>query len=236
MNLCMTCHQGRTSKFTVDEATEGIDDDTVSEELAFLNVHYFAAGATRFGTEAKGAYEYEGKEYVGFFRHISDYRSCTDCHSTHGLTVKAVECGDCHDGVETEEDLRTIRESEDDFDGDGDTEEGLAQEIETMQGALYDAMQEYATSAAGTDIVYETHTHPYFFIDTNGNGETDPDEAVSDNRYNTWTPRLLRAAYNYQYSTKDPGAFAHNGLYILQTLYDSLEDMGVDTSGMTRPE
>jgi hypothetical protein len=45
----------------------------------------------------------------------------------------------------------------------------------------------------------------------------------------------LRAAYNYQYSAKDPGAFAHNGLYIIQTLYDSLEDVGGDVSGMTRP-
>jgi len=46
---------------------------------------------------------------------------------------------------------------------------------------------------------------------------------------------LLKAAYNYQYSQKDPGAFAHNGPYILQILYDSLEDIGADTSGMTRP-
>ena len=51
-----------------------------------------------------------------------------------------------------------------------------------------------------------------------------------------WTPRLLRAAYNYQYATKDPGVYAHNGKYITQALYDTLEDMGVDVSGMVRPE
>jgi hypothetical protein len=240
MNLCMNCHQGRTSKLTVDEAIAGLEDDTVAEDLGFLNIHYFAAGATRFGTEAKGAYEYDGKEYLGFFEHISDYSSCTDCHTTHGLDVKVQECADCHEGVEDVEDLRTIRESEDDFDGDGDTTEGIAQEIETMREMLYAAIQEYGTSKAGAAIVYNPDTHPYFFIDTNGNGEADPEESNSDNQYNAWTPRLLRAAYNYQYSTKDPGAFTHNGKYIIQTLYDTLEDIGeqvsVDMTGMTRPE
>jgi hypothetical protein len=46
---------------------------------------------------------------------------------------------------------------------------------------------------------------------------------------------LLRAAYNYQYVAKDPGAFAHNAEYILQILYDSIKDVGGDTSGMERP-
>ena len=62
-----------------------------------------------------------------------------------------------------------------------------------------------------------------------------PGEAIYPNRYVTWTPRLLKAAYNYQYATKDPGAFAHNGKYVLQILYDSLVDLGANVSGMTRP-
>ncbi len=42
--------------------------------------------------------------------------------------------------------------------------------------------------------------------------------------YSKFTPRLLKAAYNYQYSQKDPGIFAHNLAYAGQFLYDSLED------------
>jgi hypothetical protein len=123
-----------------------------------------------------------------------------------------------------------------DYDGDGDTTEGLADEVETMREALYEAMQDYATEVTGAEaIVYDSHAYPYFFIDTNANGKPDEDEAAYPNRYATWTPRLLRAAYNYQYAAKDPGAFAHNGKYILQVLYDALEDMGVDVSGMVRP-
>ena len=49
----------------------------------------------------------------------------------------------------------------------------------------------------------------------NGDGKADKDEAKYPNRYKAWTPRLLRAAYNYQFVTKDPGAFAHNPTYAI---------------------
>jgi hypothetical protein len=235
MNLCMNCHQGRESSVSVDRLIGDAEADTVAENLRFLNPHYFAAGATRFGTEAKGAYEYEGKEYIGFFDHAPEVNSCTDCHGVHSLQVDWETCVECHSEVEAEEDLVNIKYNLTDWDGDGDDEEGLSFEIETLREALYAAMQTYAADTAGAGLVYDDANYPYFFIDTNGNGESDADEINSDNRFVTWTPRLLRAAYNYQYSGKDPGAATHNGLYIVQTLYDSLEDIGGDVSDMTRP-
>jgi hypothetical protein len=234
-NICLQCHQGRESTPDVRAETAGIGDDEVSEDVSFLNVHYFAAGATVFGTEAQGAYEYEGQSYLGRFAHVEAFDACTDCHSPHALEVNAQSCGACHAGVESEEDLHNIRITETDFDGDGDTNEGLAGEISTLYEALYPAIQAYAAETVGTAIAYDGHAYPYFFVDTNGNGEADVDEANYGNRYATWTPRLLKAAYNYQYATKDPGNFAHNGQYILQVLYDSLADMGGDMGGMTRP-
>lgn len=99
------------------------------------------------------------------------------------------------------------------------------------------AIQDYATNTVGTSIVYETHTHPYWFTDLNGNGAPDEDEVNGDNRFTQWTPNLLRAAYNYQYSVKDPGVFAHNPDYIMQVLYDSLEVVGGEeaVASFTRP-
>ena len=38
---------------------------------------------------------------------------------------------------------------------------------------------------------------------------------------------MLRAAYNYQLALKDPGAFAHNGKYAIQLLYDSVADLNL---------
>jgi hypothetical protein len=225
MNLCMECHQGRESTVSVNGAIEasGAGDDEVSDELGFRNVHYFAAAATLFGSEVMGAYQYDGKEYVGRNDHIGAYDSCTECHNTHQLEVKFEECADCHgDEIASEETLVNIRESSTDYDGDGDTDEGLAAEIETMNEALYAALQAYAADTVGTPIEYNPDQYPYFFNDA---GEA----------YASWTPRLLKGAYNYQYAQKDPGAFAHNGVYVIQFLYDSIEDLGGDVSGMTRP-
>jgi hypothetical protein len=36
---------------------------------------------------------------------------------------------------------------------------------------------------------------------------------------------LLKAAYNYQMSVKDPGDFAHGNKYIVQLLHDSIASL-----------
>jgi len=238
-NLCMNCHQGRESTVSVNRLIAGLEDDTVSDKLRFLNVHYFAAGATLFGGDAQGAYQYEGKSYQGRFPHVEGFNNCTQCHSAHQLAVNIQACGGCHPVVKSEEDLKAIRMSPTDYDGDGDTAEGLAGEIATMHETLYAALQAYARDVVGEPIAYHPAAYPYFFIDQNGNGQVDPEEANPGNRYVKWTPRLLRAAYNYQYVAKDPGAFAHNGKYILQVLYDTLQDLSkkvpVNVGQMVRP-
>jgi hypothetical protein len=236
-NLCINCHQGRESTVSVNAAINraGVGDDEISEVLSFRNVHYFAAGATLFGSEAMGAYEFANELYNGRFMHVAAFDTCIECHNAHALTVNVESCSACHANVQSEADLLSIRLAPGDaidYDGDGDTAEGIALEIEGVQEALYAAIQAYATNTAGSSIVYNPSSHPYFFVDANGNGETDPDET---DRYVTWTPNLLRAAYNYQYAAKDPGAFAHNADYILQVMFDSIGAVGGSTSGLTRP-
>jgi hypothetical protein len=232
-NLCLQCHQGRSSTRSVDTATAGIGDNEASERLRFINIHYFAAGATLFGTEAQGAYQFAGQEYLGRFEHVRAFDTCVECHDVHRQTVEIQACANCHEGADEEEGLYNIRVSEVDYDGDGDATEGLAGEVATMAEALMAAMQDYAARTEGVDaIVYNAARYPYYFVDANGNGVADPDETTG---YATFTPSLLRAAYNYQYVLKDPGAFAHNGKYIIQVLYDTLVDLGADVSGMTRP-
>ena len=223
-NLCLNCHQGRESGVSVEAAIArvGVEDDTVSDSLSFRNPHYFAAGATLFGADAQGAYQYEGKEYLGRFAHVPGFDSCVSCHSAHDLNVQVDACSACHTGVESEEDLMAIRMGATDYDGDGDTAEGMAEEVAGVAEQLYAALQAYASDTAGTGIEFNANAYPYWFTDT---GE----------RYATWTPRLLRGAYNYTWAIKDPGAYAHNGKYIIQVMYDSIEDLGGDVGGLTRP-
>ena len=229
-NLCIQCHQGRSSTVSVDGALAGKPDDTPDENIRFLNIHYFAAAATVFGTETQGAYQYAGQTYVGVNEHVNGFNECTECHNVHELAPVVEDCAECHDN----EDPSTYREDETDWDGDGDVTEGVAGEIATMTEVLYAAILQYGQDS-GTPIVYESHNYPYFFLDTNADGVATPDEAIYPNQYNSWTPRLLRAAYNYQYAKKDPGAFAHNAKYVMQVIYDSIADIGGDVSGMTRP-
>jgi len=232
---CMLCHQGRASTSAVNIAITkagSTDDDTPNPNLAFVNSHYTSA-ATSFGSEVHGAYEYNDKTYQGRFMRGQEFFACTRCHDQHSLQLKIQTCGQCHsfDG----KDPKNIRVNTTDFDGDGNTTEGAYYEVETVQAKLLAAIQAYARNVVKVPIAYDLADRPNFFIDTNGNGLVDPEEAVLKNQYNSWTPRLLRAAYNYNYSTHDKGAFAHNSTYILQVLYDSLADIGGDTSGMTRP-
>ncbi len=231
-NLCMECHQGRQSTVSVNAAIKDAAPDTVVEGLTFKNPHYFGAGATVFGTEAKGAYEYTGKTYLGHHPHVDAGQTCVTCHNAHSLEVNTQLCQGCHAGAT---DPKLIRMGTTDYDGDGNTTEGMYDEVNTMDDLLIAAIQKYATDKVKTAIVYDPNTNPYFFIDTNGNGVADPDETKSANRYATWTPRLLKAAYNYQWAQKDPGAYAHNGKYMLQVLYDSIQDIGGDVSKLTRP-
>lgn len=240
-NLCMTCHQGRESTASVNKAIAGLAFDTPDTKLNFLHVHYFPAGATRYGTEAKVAYEYEDKKYVGHFAHVPNVSTCTGCHQPHTGEVKIDRCGGCHDGINTVADLANIRMStRGDFDGNG-KEEGLAREIANLQDQLYTAIQTYSANVGGTPIAFTKAAFPYWYADTNRNGRIDPEEMKMANKYTAYTPRLLQAVFNYTFSVRDPGGAYHNGRYVLQLLYDSLESLtasgkaGVNMSGKVRP-
>ncbi len=240
-NLCMTCHQGIESGASVNKAIAGLPLDTPDSKLNFVHVHYFPAGATRYGTEAKVGYEYEGKKYVGRFAHMPNVTACTDCHQPHTGEVKIDRCGGCHDKVATLADLANIRmSSKGDFDGNG-KEEGIAKEIANLRAELYTAIQTYAKNVGGKPIAFTKALYPYWYTDANGNGRIDDEEVRPDNKYTAYTPRLLQATFNYTFALRDTGAAYHNGRYMLQLLYDSLESLaasnkaGVDMKNKVRP-
>jgi hypothetical protein len=237
---CMTCHQGRHSTDSVNTAIEtaAVEDDVVSGDLGFANIHYFPAAATLNAGRVRGGYQYDGMVYDYRFRHAPGYETCVQCHDSHSLEVKYEECQDCHEGVADGDDAREIRmlsSAMTDYDGDTDTDEGIYGELTGLAGLLFAELQAYATDHAdAADICYFSANYPYFFVDTDGNGTCEESEANYGNKYGTWTPRLLQGAYNYQMFNKDPGAFAHNAKYLVELMYDSIEDLGGDVSGLTR--
>src|SRR6185436_850971 len=149
-------------------------------------VHYFAAGASLYGREAAGAYEYakpggdasdqiltalpQRKAYDRKFTHVASKDTCIECHDPHTQKVRVDECAACHvnalgNPVASYDDLHQIRMAGtvNDFDGDGDVAEGIASEIQGLQVILYAAMQDYATKVLGKSIEYRGDAYPYFF-------------------------------------------------------------------------
>jgi hypothetical protein len=237
---CAECHQGTRSGLAVENAIVDLPEDEVNEDLGFINVHYKVGGATRYGSEVAVGYEYPGLTYVGFYEHVEDYQLCTDCHDAHSLVITPSDCAACHPTVSDLSDLRDVRmDDTPDFDGDGDTNEGIYFELTAIHGMLYDAIQAYATETAGQPILYASQ-FPYWFIDTNGNGEADEDEVNFGNQYDSWTPRLVKATYNYHLVVEDPGGFMHNARYLIQLMYDTMDDLSnavpVDMAQLRRPE
>ena len=234
-NLCLECHQGRQSKVQVDRAVADKDPDTVIEGQRFINAHYLGIGAVWFGTDAQGFYEYDGKTYLGANAHmpVDGQSGCVGCHDVHTGTVLEELCATCHAGVENVDDIR-MPTSAGDYNGNGNTTEGIRDEYRELRNALYAEIQAYAKNTVGTGITYNTDAYPYWFVDADGDDVADEKDGAAIG-YSTWTPRLLKAAYNFNFFRKNPGAGAHNAKYAIQIIYDSIEDLGGDVTKYTRP-
>jgi len=246
---CMTCHQGRASSAQVDDAiaTAGVGDDEVSSALGFVNIHYYAAGATLNAGRVKGGYQYAGEVYDTRFRHVPDRDVCIECHDQHSLEVRVNACQQCHTDVSDVEDLKNVRmmsSRSTDYNGNGDLVEGIYGEMTGLRDdVLFGRIRAYADDKLSLDICYSEAAYPYWFVDTDGSGPAcDASEAVFPNRFQSWTPRLLRAAYNFQVAKKDPGAFAHNAKYVIQLLFDAAHDLNdalaapIDLSALERDD
>ncbi|WP_235441842.1 polyheme membrane-associated cytochrome C [Rhabdonatronobacter sediminivivens] len=236
---CNVCHGGRQSGDAVVNRVADMDADTVSADLSFINIHYGPAAAVTLGADVRPGLQYDGRSYAGRFMHVPGAATCSDCHSPHStqLSQAVVEgCVACHQGGA--EDLRDIRTQHRDFAGTGDRSGGIHAEIVALEAKLFEAIRLYAAEVAGTPIAYGAG-FPYFFVDQDGSGAATGDALSRDNRYQAFTPRLLKAAYNYQVSRKSPGGYVHNPRYMLQILHDSLVDLAeaveIDVSGVSRP-
>jgi hypothetical protein len=234
-NLCAQCHQGRESGVSVADRIAAADTHT------FINRHYLAAAAIQFGAEATAAYEYAGQSYAvynTFPSHLPSQKTCVGCHlrgvEDHTFKPALADCSSsgCHTGI-TDFDHIKLTSGNVDYDGDG-LASSFQDEIDGMLTLLILEIQDYAATELSEPIVYSPVNYPYFFKDTDADGVGDPDELSFGNRYSTFDDMLLAAAFNY-HSGRDPCGHIHNYRYVIQTLYDSIENLGGDVSALTRP-
>ena len=257
-NVCMSCHQGRESGLSILAATPNdvVQAPTDYDSFNFINRHYFAAAAILFGADVDAQFEYRAKtEYMGqntFAAHAAlgiGLDTCVECHlrneADHGFLPVLDDCTSCHsDAVASFEDLGLPFTPEVDYDGDGVGESfqgeingfSMWSNTEVDKGLLYVAIQDYAANTLGLPIVYGPGSYPYFFNDTNGDGVADPGETIYPNRYRHFDSALLAAAYNF-HSAQDPCSDIHNYKYVIQSLYDSLDDLdnGLQDNSLVGP-
>jgi hypothetical protein len=219
----------------VDNATPNGENDPLYDSYSFINIHYYAAGATFFGSDVGGGYEYEGETYRGVnpwgvhrqltaeptpADHLVD---CVGCHMNaddaepekHTFLPKVADCADCHPGSS----FPTLANSpSNNFD-----------DIEVLTEELLEAIEAYADGGGlpkVSPVQYDPIAYPYWF--------KAGVPAIYPNRYLDFDFDMLTAAYNYQVALKDPGGYIHNGVYIKQLLFDSIVAMG-GTPSITRP-
>lgn len=227
--ICMSCHQMRQSKPQVDTYLLTHPDPSPIS-FSSVNPHYLGAGATFFGSVVHGGYEYAGKTYVGRTPHQPMKGYCVDCHLSrttgkdevgghtmamaHGGEENNGGCVMCHSPASQPsfDNYRNPFAPAVDYDGDGNTSEGIKGEVDTLRDDLFAAL-----TAAGVTC---TESHPYC---SGWNGTTAQQQAQ------------LKAAYNYRFVKAEPGAFAHNGPYALQLLHDSYADLTGAPHLGTRP-
>jgi hypothetical protein len=116
-------------------------------------------------------------------------------------------------------------------------------EFEEASAELYAAIQAYAVAnldaiktatgnANATGICYwnaGVGGGQYYALEVSGvcqNGVS-PAGSIPFTKAN---PKLLKASFNYLWTQKEPGAWAHNEFYALQVIYDSITDLGFTPS------
>jgi hypothetical protein len=226
---CLNCHQGRATGLQIEQTIDGLPLDAVNENLNFVSVHYAIAALAKMGSETHGAYQYSGQDYQGYYLHVREFETCETCHDPHDAKVQVENCTPCHFNVAIYDDIRSIREDQTNWAGLGEVT-GVDADIQAMSDVLLSLIVDYAAEVVEEPIFYKFDQRPFWFQRAeNGQGAG----------YATWTPRLLRTAYNYHFIMNAKGAFAHNPRYALQVLYDSIADLAevldADMDRMVRP-
>jgi hypothetical protein len=251
--ICIFCHQGRESGYTLFKRQLWSDATTTNQ--SFLNPHYLGTGAMLW---ARNGYEYSqvtgtpaagpGQMYGVVTPH--QQTNCIGCHmatavdttdgTIGGHTWKIVSETDqfvnnatcntaaCHNGTvpatnaSGEFDNYRLASDTNDYDGDGNTTEGISVEIQHLENAVIAMLWL-------NNIEYDDTAYPYFI--KKGLAHT------STNAFKAWSLSTYKAAFNLSFVIKgqpsgrsktnvpNMSAATHNYLYNIQLLQDAYVDL-----------
>jgi len=223
-NVCMACHVGQES----GESIKNMSADFSS--VSFVSSHYLTAGGILF--QAIG-YEYAATyDNFSFYEHdeigithtegIGTEGPCVGCHLSspeshhfqpveHSVagTITAITstvCGECHAGQYAL--TAAILEDE---------KEGLHASLEALKAAMADTTVKPA--------FYFTNSYPYVFEDAGFTTQTVNWASYADTSANFETAGKpnMGAVFNFNLLEHEPGAYAHNRLYVKLLIFDSID-------------
>lgn len=208
--ICVFCHQGRESGFTLfKNKIEG----TVDNNSSFFNPHYLGTGAMLW---ARNGYEYAGKVYDANTAHQG--ANCTTCHMANptadnlngGHTwepnVDTCNTASCHGSASLgaipsatgtkNPDLDGYRALSDstNYSGSGATV-SICQQIKELQDNVIAAL-------LANGIVYDDMNYPYFFKASVAGMVDNVALRTSANGFKVWTAKTWRAAFNLSFVLK----------------------------------
>jgi hypothetical protein len=246
---------------------------TLDAQLAgatYYSPHELGAAATYYGANAAGYYEYPvtwdpsplatTKQYLRLGGHATNNAPCTSCHDAHALAIpttfdcSAQACHKTHSSTPPlpNQQMGSLK-ARTGFWYMGGTDQGVYQNYVQMMAKLYTAIQQYSLAngnvGAGTKVIcfnQSAASHQDFFVGTavgQSDGACSTTVWGAGGSNTAYTPRLLRAVYNYKFLVQDPGAWAHNPKYVTEVMYDAIRDlnMGIPAgsqivmTGWTRP-
>jgi len=250
--ICIFCHQGRESGYTLFKAKLWSDSTTTNQ--SFFNPHYLGTAAMLWG---RNGFEYSqttGTPGVGtgmLYGQVTEHQqaNCTGCHmatavdttdgTIGGHTWKIISETDqfvnnatcntaaCHNGTvpvtNAAGEMEDYRMAADVNNYDGDsTTEGIPIQIQHLENQLIGLLQ-----VAGVE--YDDTAYPYFFKAGLAHSNA--------NAFKAWSLSTFKAAFNLSYVIKglpsgaseinqpNVSAAAHNYRYNIQLLIDSYTDL-----------
>ncbi|HEY3306996.1 MAG TPA: multiheme c-type cytochrome [Desulfuromonadaceae bacterium] len=213
--LCVNCHGGR-------ETGDSIKNDPDADGIrGFINSHYLVAGGTLYN---KTGYEYAGQTYdiLGYHKNIGLANTsstgtagpCVACHMSRGTghtwgfltrdangvitSINSTLCGKCHLAGITASALQATKEQ-------------------------YQAALEVLKAQLAAKEIHFYNAYPYFYAAPYVAGATNTPFTNWAGVYglSKWKD-VMGAAFNFNMLQHEPGAYAHNKIYALKLISDSI--------------
>jgi hypothetical protein len=233
--VCFECHKGRVAGADVDAMADPVAG---TQNYAISYLHYAPSAAILYGADSKMVAAYTGKSYTGRFQHPvavggKTNFSCTDCHNVHtgGNYFASASCVGCHDGATAP------------------LPATMKADVRAFSERLLDTVLASVIAADGTVGLNATLQAKITAI----KAEADP--AVQKELLMTYieerqvyfpSKRIAQAAVAWKVFTYEDGAhdgqahghggsWAHNAKFAKQVMFDAIENLGGDLTGLSRP-